>query len=114
LTKKRDKRCIIRIGEKWVASLRDEQDIFTVYERDNDDNQPTDKLLSDIKNILLNGTQLILNQAFNLIGFDFIKDDVFRHLVVARLCQPLSKAGIVDCLKDHFDEDVAQHNIYRC
>ena len=36
-----------------------------------------------------------------------------KHLVVARLCQPTSKAGTVDYLKSYFDEDVELHKIYR-
>jgi hypothetical protein len=42
-----------------------------------------------------------------------INDDILRHLVVARLCQPTSKAGTVDYLKFYFDKDVELHKIYR-
>ena len=45
--------------------------------------------------------------------FDAIDDDILEHLVIARLCQPTSKAGTVDYLKSYFDEDVALHRIYR-
>jgi hypothetical protein len=41
----------------------------------------------------LNGTQLILNQAFKAVGFDTVDDDILKHLVTARLCQPLSNQG---------------------
>ena len=75
--------------------------------------QVTTHLLSNIENILLNGTQLILNQVFKKIGFDSINDDILKHLVTARLSQPSSKAGTVDYLKSHFDEDVELHKIYR-
>jgi hypothetical protein len=75
--------------------------------------QVSDYLLSNIENILLNGTQLILNQVFKLTGLDVIGDDILRHLVTARLCQPASKAGTVDYLKSYFDEDVELHKIYR-
>jgi hypothetical protein len=70
-------------------------------------------LLSNVENILLNGTQLILNEVFNLVGFDAIDDDILRHLVIAHLCQPTSKAGTVDYLKSYFDEDLELHKIYR-
>jgi len=56
---------------------------------------------------------LILDQVYRLVGFDAIEDDILKQLVVARLCQPSSKAGTVDYLKSHFDEDVALHQIYR-
>ncbi|GHV36670.1 hypothetical protein FACS1894180_2710 [Bacteroidia bacterium] len=70
-------------------------------------------MLSNIENILLNGTQLILNQVFTLVGFDKINDTILKHLVVARICQPRSKVATIDYLKSYFDEDVEQHKIYR-
>jgi hypothetical protein len=54
-----------------------------------------------------------LNEVFKLVGFDVIEDDILRHLVIARLCQPSSKAGTVDYLKSYFDEDLELHKIYR-
>jgi transposase len=48
-----------------------------------------------------------------LIGFDQINDDILRHLVVARLSQPMSKSGTVEYLKSYFDQDIQLHKIYR-
>ena len=81
---------------KWIASQRGDRDLFTMYEQQREDQQVTAYLLNNIEDILLNGTQLILNQVFKLIGFGAISDDIQRHLVIARLCQPSSKAGTVD------------------
>jgi transposase len=36
-----------------------------------------------------------------------------KHLVVARLCQPSSKAGTVDYLQYYFEKDIELHKIYR-
>ena len=69
--------------------------------------------LSNIDNILINGIQLILNRVFRLIGFDQINDEILRHLVVARLSQPMSKLATVDYLKSYFDVDIQLHKIYR-
>jgi transposase len=68
---------------------------------------------NSIENILLNGTQLVLERVFRLIGFDQIDDEILKSLVTARICQPMSKTGTIDYLKSHFDEDVEQHQIYR-
>ena len=84
-----------------------------MYEQQREEQQVTAYLLNNIENILLNGTQSVLNQVFKLIGFDAISDDILRHLVIVRLCQPSSKAGTVDYLKSYFDEDVELHHIYR-
>jgi len=100
-------------GKKWIAALTGSQDMFALHEQQREEKQVTDYLLSNIENILLNGTQLILNQVFKLTGFDVIDDEILKHLVTARLCQPASKAGTVDYLKSYFDEDVELHKIYR-
>jgi len=100
-------------GKKWIARQKGAEDMFALQEQQREEKQVIDYLLGNIENILLNGTQLILNQVFQLVGFDAIEDDIFRHLVIARLCQPSSKAGTVDYLKSYFDEDVELHRIYR-
>jgi transposase len=100
-------------GKKWIAIQKGECDMFSQLEQQREEKQVTDYLLGNIENILLNGTQLILNQLFKLVGFDTIDDDILKHLVIARLCQPSSKAGTVDYLKSHFDQEIELHKIYR-
>jgi transposase len=100
-------------GKKWISDCCGQRDMFAVQAQEVEERQTTDYLINNIENILLNGTQLILNQAFRTVGFDAIDDDILKHLVTARLCQPLSKAGTVDYLKSYFDEDVELHKIYR-
>jgi transposase, IS4 family len=70
-------------------------------------------MLDNIDSILLNGAKLIIDKVYDSIGFNQIEDEVLRQLVVARLCQPLSKMVTVEYLKSHFDEDVSLNKIYR-
>ncbi len=70
-------------------------------------------VLNNISAVVLNGPQQILNQDYGSIGLDRIRDDVLRHLVIARICQPLSKSATADCLKSYFHEDVSLDQIYR-
>jgi transposase len=100
-------------GKKWIDLHCGNRDMFCEAEQQREEKQVTDYLLNNIENILLNGTQLILNEAFKLVGFDAINDDILKHLVVARLCQPSSKTGTVDYLKSYFDEDILLYKIYR-
>lgn len=100
-------------GKKWISSYSGEQDIFEAHDKALEERQVTEYLLSNVKNILLNGIQLILNNVFKLTGFDLIEDEIFRQLVIARLSQPMSKAATVEYLKSHFDEDAQLHRIYR-
>lgn len=80
----------------------------------------SEKALQEVKNTialiertLQNTPQTILGSIYDSIGFDAIDDDILRHLVIARVCQPQSKVATVEYLKSYFDEDVQLHNIYR-
>jgi transposase len=44
------------------------------------------------------GPELIFGNIYNSIGFNSIKEDLFRHLVIARLAFPLSKLKTIDYL----------------
>ena len=99
-------------GRKWIAAHTGVRDMFAFYEQQQEEKQLTDYWLNNIENVLLNGAQLILEQVYGLVGFDATGDAILKQLVIARLCQPSSKAGTVD-LKSHFDEDVELHKIYR-
>lgn len=100
-------------GKRWISMHLGEKDIFQEHDKAFEEKQVAEYLLSNVENILLNGVQLILNNVFKLTGFDQIEDDILRQLVIARLCQPMSKAATVEYLKSHFDEDAQLHRIYR-
>lgn len=46
-------------------------------------------------------------------GSTAIGDEILRHLVIARVSQPMSKMATVDYLKSYYDEDVDLNRIYR-
>lgn len=71
------------------------------------------EVLDNIDSVLLNGAKLLLDKVYDSIGFNRVDDDILRNLVVARLCQPMSKMATVEYLKSHFDEDVNLSKIYR-
>lgn len=100
-------------GKIWISHHTGEPDIFEQASKEADERQVTDFLLSKVENILINGTQLILERVFKSVGFDKLNNAILKQLVIARLSQPLSKAATVDYLKAHFDEDVQLHKIYR-
>ena len=70
-------------------------------------------VLANIDSILLNGAKLLLDKVYDSIGFNRVDDGILRSLVVARLCQPMSKMATAEYLKSHFDEDVNLSKIYR-
>lgn len=73
----------------------------------------TNAVLDNIDAVLLNGAKLILDRVYDSVGFNQVSDDVLRHLVIGRLCQPMSKMATADYLKSHFDKDVDLSKIYR-
>ncbi|WP_349833461.1 IS1634 family transposase [Bacteroides intestinalis] len=109
---------LIVLGKEWIRSkelaIQPELDLYG-EEREAKSNElkAVEDVLSNIDNILINGTDLILNRVFDRIGFNEIKDEVFRKLVLSRLSYPASKAATVEYLKNHFDEDINLSRIYR-
>ena len=87
--------------------------MFLEYAKAKESREVVERLLDNVEQVLINGTQLILNSVFKTIGFDKINDDVLKHIVVSRISQPQSKAATVDYLKSYFDEDVKLYRIYR-
>jgi transposase len=87
--------------------------MFLEHARNLEEKSVVSNLLSKVENILLNGTQLILNPIYENIGFSNVNDDILKHLVVSRICQPRSKVATVDYLKSYFDEDIDLNKIYR-
>lgn len=100
-------------GKKWINTHLGQQDMFKQIEQEQEEKRSIEYVFSNIENILLNGTQIILEKVFKSIGFDKLGDEVLKHLVTARLSQPLSKSATSAYLKDYFDEDLHYQKIYR-
>ena len=72
-----------------------------------------DLFFNGINEILLYGPEILLGKLFNEIGFNAIKDDLFRHLVITRLAFPASKLKTVDYLLWHKGISVDVDKVYR-
>lgn len=109
---------LVSHGKEWIRSkelsIQPELDLYgEEREAKSEELATVETVLSNIDNILINGTELILNRVFDRIGFNEIKDEILRKLVLSRLSYPASKAATVEYLKNHFDEDVDLSRIYR-
>ena len=103
-----------RQGQVWIKDHLGIQELdFDGADKKLEEMVTATKFLDNVDSILLNGAKLILDKVYDSVGFNKIPDEVLRHLVVARLCQPMSKLATVDYLKSHFDEDVDLSKIYR-
>lgn len=59
------------------------------------------------------GPELILGAAFDSVGLNTIKEEMFRHIVLARLVYPVSKLKTSSYLLQHHGIDIDVSSIYR-
>src|SRR5665647_1324718 len=66
-----------------------------------------------IERLELAGPELLLGKIFDTIGFNAIKDELFRHLVICRLVYPVSKLKTVDYLFKYKGISIDISKVYR-
>ena len=66
-----------------------------------------------IKNIAIDGINLLLGKIYTDIGFDQVKNELLRPLVLIRLSHPASKLKTSKHLKRYFSIDIKEDRIYR-
>ena len=98
---------LVADGEFWIQQQTGELR-FDFEQRDN----LLDELLGSIQQISVSGTTLILGKIFDEIGFSIIKDVLFKKLVLARICYPVSKLKTVDYLRRYEDYYTTEDLIY--
>jgi len=78
-----------------------------------DDDRYYQSIYDNIEQVQLLGPELILGKIFNSIGFNAIEDDLFRHLVIARIIYPVSKLKTIDYLQKYKGITLHVNDIYR-
>ncbi len=71
------------------------------------------KFVNSINKMHLVGPDLVFGKIFDEIGFNQIKDDLFRHLVISRLFQPVSKLKTVEYLSRYKGIVIDISKVYR-
>lgn len=100
-------------ASEWIRSYGGQQLIdFGHCPAQDRELEETERAFANIDSVFMNAPQLILNPIYDSIGFNRIPDSVLRHLVIARICQPMSKLATVDYLRSHFNEDTSLDQIY--
>jgi transposase len=72
-----------------------------------------DLFFNGIRQLSLEGPELLLGKLFDEIGFNSIRDEMFRHLVLTRLCYPVSKLKTTDYLFKHKGISIDVERVYR-
>lgn len=101
-----DRYCIA--GYEWIKGRIGQAELDFSQEVQN-----TISLLNGIEEICVSGTEFLLGRIFDDIGFNEIKDELFRRLVLARLCFPASKLKTTDYLSRYQFFDVDVQKVYR-
>jgi transposase len=71
------------------------------------------KVLDMIDQLSASGVELLLNNIFDEIGFNQIPDDLFRKLVLARICYPSIKLKTTAYLARYHHLYLDVHEVYR-
>lgn len=66
-----------------------------------------------IQKVQLLGPEIILGRLYEQIGFNRIKENLFRHLVISRLINPVSKLKTIDYLQKYKGLTLHVNDIYR-
>ncbi|MCH7410957.1 IS1634 family transposase [Belliella sp. DSM 111904] len=98
----------VSLGEEWIKNYKGLIDIPF-----NSEEQVAESVLESVENITVSGTELLLNKIFNDIGFNIIKDDIFKWLVYSRICFPASKLKTCDYLLTYHGLDFHVQDLYR-
>lgn len=99
---------LVTEGKNWIKHKIGLQEIdFTDY------NHHTQLVLQGIEQISVHGPELLLGKIFDEIGFNKIKEHLFRQLVLARLCYPVSKLKTTDYLSKYQSLDIDVQVVYR-
>ena len=88
---------LIRKAQDYIYTNSGHQKVFSFETKSN---QAIKEFLGDLSNgqIQVIGPELILGTLFDRLGFNVIKEELFRHIVIARLAYPGSKLKTVDYL----------------
>ncbi|WP_052323407.1 hypothetical protein [Flexithrix dorotheae] len=87
---------LVEQGRLWIKNHIGQQEIDFSDER-----ELTENILDNIEKVTVKGVSLLLGNIFNEIGFNLITDELFKQLVIARLCFPASKLKTTDLLSKY-------------
>ena len=88
---------LVMQAKQWIVTFEGQQQLDFDDKRLRE-REETERVVGNLDALLINGTQLLLGRIYDEIGFNAIKDEVLRHLVIARLTHPCSKLATVEYL----------------
>jgi transposase len=101
-------RHFVDTAEQWIK----QQQGLAEFDFEQLDNM-FELFVAGIEQIKVVGIELLLGKIFDSIGFNQIKDELFRKLVLARLCYPVSKLKTTEYLRRYEGYVTDEDKIYR-
>ena len=95
-------------GQKWIDDHLGQLSLDLYNENDY-----CKSFINSIQQITVSGIELLLGKIFDDIGFNKIKDQLFRELVLSRLSFPHSKLKTTEYLYRYHSIEVDEDAIYR-
>ena len=99
---------LVRCAHQWISHHLGQSELDF-----HDEKLLYSSFISGIQQVTVAGTELLLGRLFDQIGFNQITDDLFRYLVLSRLCFPVSKLKTTDYLQKYHGITVVEDAIYR-
>tara|TARA_R110002033_G_scaffold170474_1_gene213108 strand:- start:30 stop:1577 length:1548 start_codon:yes stop_codon:yes gene_type:complete len=109
-TTQQDIKNLVMLGRQETDRVMAQPELFC-SERD----LAVEQALSTISNadVRTVGPELVFGKIYDSIGFDQINEELFRHLVIARLAFPLSKLKTAEYLYRYQGIEISVDTIYR-
>lgn len=95
-------------AHQWITNQQGLQEIDFLNA-----DQFIEKLVGSINKMNLVGFDYLLGQIFNQIGFNKIKNDIFKELVICRIAYPKSKLKTTDYLYRYKHIEWSEDQLYR-
>ena len=108
-----DPKEIARLFETGKQFINDIKGQLSFHFDIHNEKQLVDLFFNGVRGLNLAGPELLLGKLFDEIGFNAIKDELFRHLVLTRLCYPASKLKTTDYLFKHKGLSINVESVYR-
>jgi hypothetical protein len=101
---------LINTAKQELERLQRNQRLFT-----SENDRLVEQIFSGLSNASIRtvGPELIFGRIYDSIGFGAINEELFRHLVIARLSYPLSKLKTVDYLYRYQGITIGINTVYR-
>lgn len=108
-----DPKQVAELFEKGKREIQEIKGQTSLHFNKHNEEQLVDLFFNGIRELSLVGPELVLGKLFDEIGFNSIRDELFKHLVLTRLCYPVSKLKTVDYLFKYKGLSIDVESVYR-